>query len=300
MFAKFFPTAPSVLQQKKSRSKSAQEKKHVGSSALDVHQDPSPAPGFTAQVSAQAATGEGETFVTFANDGANFAEPTSMMQDESEHAQGDLLNGVGSASSTSTASSVFSGTNHPPTMANYGGAQSFLTPLTNSDSSPSGKAVSPPPVISTCAKTPPEVTSTRLEGTVQLAPASPIAVAGSNIQPLLRLTARPSGREVKGSRAIYDPELDKKLSSKERRSRKVQYRDFGEEVSPSQFSNGQRACSIIEKSLRISSASSANVSNTIEFHRKTPLLPTHACQLRITHEVPPTSRNKGSASRRTP
>jgi len=247
MFAKFFPTAPAVLQQKKGRSKPAQEKKQGASAALDVASDAASAHELTAHFSTRAPAGGGEAFVTIVNGDANIAEPSSMIQDENEHAQGDLLNGVGSASSTSTASSVFSATNHPPTMAHYGGAQSFLTPLTNTDSSPSGKAASPPPVNLSCAKVPPEVMSTRLGGATELAPVSPTATALLNTPLPPRLPARPSGREVKGSKAVYDPDLDKKLSSKEKRSRKVQYRDFSEEVSSFEYLNDQYVSSVYWK-----------------------------------------------------
>ncbi|KAI9874321.1 MAG: histone methyltransferase set1, partial [Pleopsidium flavum] len=230
MFAKFFPTAPSVLQQKKGRSKTAQERKQVASAALGVAPDTAPAPKPTTHFSSKATAAGGEAdFITIVNGDANIAELTSVTQDENEHAQGDLLNGVGSASSTSTASSVFSATNHSHTMANYGGAQSFLTPLTATDSSPGAKTLSPPPVNLFRPKSPPEVMSTRLVGAIERAPASPTVTTLLNTPPPSRSIARPSQGEVKGSKAVYDPDLDKKLSSKEKRSRKVQYRDFGEE-----------------------------------------------------------------------
>ena len=66
----------------------------------------------------------------------------SMNQDESDHFPGDLLNGVGSASSTSTASSVFSSMNLNSAMALSNGIHlNAMTPLTNADSSSS---VAPP------------------------------------------------------------------------------------------------------------------------------------------------------------
>ena len=44
------------------------------------------------------------------------------------------------------------------------------------------------------------------------------------------LSARPGKGEVKGHKAVYDPDLDKTLKGKEKRSRQVQFSPFGEEV----------------------------------------------------------------------
>lgn len=44
------------------------------------------------------------------------------------------------------------------------------------------------------------------------------------------LSARPGKGEVKGFQAVYDPDLDKTLKGKEKRSRQVQFSPFGEEV----------------------------------------------------------------------
>lgn len=231
MFAKFFPTAPSVLQQKKSRSKTSQEKRQVSSAALAVTPGAESAPELTAHSSTRDAVGPEEFLAATVNGDANSAGINSNVHDESEHAQGDLLNGVGSASSTSTASSVFSAINQPPSMATYGTVHSFLTPLTTTDSSPSGKAVSPPPVNMFRANSPSGLTSRRSENAVELGPTSPTRTAPLGTPLFSRTHARAPGKEIKGSKAVYDPELDKKLSSKERRSRKVQYKDFGQEVS---------------------------------------------------------------------
>lgn len=231
MFAKFFPTAPSVLQQKKTRSKVSQEKKQVSSEALAVTPGAASAPELTVESSKRDAVGEEEGIAAAVNGDANSAEVNSIIHDESEHAQGDLLNGVGSASSTSTASSVFSATNPPPSITTYSAAHSFLTPLTTTDSSPSGKAVSPPPVNKFRATSPPEVMSGRSEVAVERVPTSPTRVSLLDAPFPSRVHARAPGKEIKGSKVVYDPELDKKLSSKERRSRKVQYKDFGLEVS---------------------------------------------------------------------
>ena len=44
------------------------------------------------------------------------------------------------------------------------------------------------------------------------------------------VSARPGKGEVKGFKAIYDPDLDKALKGREKRSRQVQFSPFGEEV----------------------------------------------------------------------
>ncbi len=231
MFAKFFPTAPSVLQQKKGRSKTVQEKKHLAPANRAVPPGAAPVPESKARSTRDGASGE-DGLATITNGDPDYAPQGSTLQDDFDHAQGDLLNGVGSASSASTVSSVFSAANQPPPPTTYGAAHSFLTPLTTTDSSPSGKTISPPPVSMNCVKTSPEVASRRTDA-VELTSTSTIPVALLDTAPPLRLHARPAGRDAKGCKVVYDPELDKKLSSKEKRSRKVQYKEFGEEVRPS-------------------------------------------------------------------
>lgn len=231
MFAKFFPTAPSVLQQKKSRSNVTPEKKQSTSST--VAETPGAAPGLeTGGVPATRDAAAGQEYFAAIIDG-----DSSNIQEENENAQGDLLNGVGSASSTSTVSSVFSATNQPQPMTTYGVSQSFLTPLTTSDSSPSGKTSSPPPISLARERSSPGAMSRLSETAVERILPSPVATAAAESLTPPSLTARLSGRVVKGNKVVYDPELDRKLTSKERRARKVQYSDFGEEVSSSCLSH---------------------------------------------------------------
>src|SRR5947209_224266 len=130
-FADFFPTAPSVLQQRKS-SKTAQ---HRSKSRADVKEEP---PG---NVSSKSYTGgsAGQENGLNAQGLAKNADASKkqIATDEMDLLPGDLLNGAGSASSTSTASSVFSST-HPlnTTTMSHGNSLHALTPLTNSDFSP--------------------------------------------------------------------------------------------------------------------------------------------------------------------
>jgi [histone H3]-lysine4 N-trimethyltransferase SETD1 len=138
-FADFFPTAPSVLQQRKA-SRTVLQKTRA-----EVREDPSedaPSEKFSARSSA---SGEESHLLRQPAQIENIKpECVAMNQDESEHFTGDLLNGVGSASSTSTASSVFSSANLNSAMALSNGIHLHaMTPLTNADSSPPPKMISP-------------------------------------------------------------------------------------------------------------------------------------------------------------
>ena len=235
-FADFFPTAPSVLQQK--RSKTAQHRKRPKSSVVEepaVHEFSQ-----STHVDTANAHVERPLIANGIHRGDITTEPSPVTQEEIESIQGDLLNGAGSASSSSTTSSVFSSHHRTDVVSNTNGGilLATLTPLTNTDSSPPGRNDSPPK----CAKQIP-ITSVNVHN--EAAPVflthtdmdqipatlTPISSPGSGPS-----QARPGRGEPKGTKAIYDPELDKKLSSKDKKSRKVQYVTFGEEVcSPLHF-----------------------------------------------------------------
>lgn len=209
-FADFFPTAPSVLQQRKS-SKTAQQRPK---SRADVKEEP---PG---DASNKSCTGrlpiqdDNPSAPKPAKNAAARIKPNTT--DETESFPGDLLNGAGSTSSTSTASSVFSSNQPPATMTfSHGNPLHALTPITNSESSPPEKLTSPlqeadPGVDKDVKVALPSATMTPIQ-----------------TPPSLHLSARPSGLVVKGCKATYDPELDKKTPSKDKRKLKAQYVDFG-------------------------------------------------------------------------
>ena len=229
-FADFFPTAPSVLQQK--RTKTAQHRKRPKPSAAEE-----PVAHDISQ-STHVNTGNVDVEHPLVTNGIyrtdTTTEPSPAIQEETESIQGDLLNGVGSASSSSTASSVFS--NHHPTEAisngNGGILLATLTPLTNTDSSPPGRTDSPPKrakqlsltSINVPSEAPP-VLPAHTDMEQMSAALTPISSPRSGPS-----QARPGRGEPKGTKALYDPELDKKLNSKDKKSRKVQYTTFGEEV----------------------------------------------------------------------
>ncbi|KAI9841163.1 MAG: histone methyltransferase set1 [Sclerophora amabilis] len=230
-FADFFPTAPSVLQQKNKQA--ARERQRV-KATRPVEPPPAVATS-PAEVQAPPSTrDDGVGASTVANGaGANGYHSSAAAQDDSESVQGDLLNGVGSASShTSTVSSVFSAANPPPTNSGYtnlSGAHA-LTPLTNTESSPPEKPPSSPSAKSTCRQ--PVSEEYQNYGSLPAEPSSgegPSAITPVQTPPPPRIQMRPTGNEVKGSKCTYDPELDKSLTSKEKKKLKPAYKEFGQE-----------------------------------------------------------------------
>ncbi len=209
-FADFFPTAPSVLQQRKS-SKTAQQR---SKSRADVKEEP---PGDASTKTSSGGSANPENNLNPPKSAKN-ADGTKRANttDEIESLPGDLLNGAGSASSTSTASSIFSTNHQPHTMTfPHGNPLHALTPLTNSEFSPPEKLISPSQETYSGVEQDLKVTSVSAAMTPIHTPPSPY------------LSARPSGLAVKGCKATYDPELDKKTPSKDKRKLKAQYADFG-------------------------------------------------------------------------
>lgn len=225
-FADFFPTAPSVLQQK--RSKAAQIRRKTKSPALEEHSSAN-ASSLPSGLSHRQV--EGPILTNGVHHDEIRSGLTSVAQDEGECAPGDLLNGVGSASSTSTVSSIFSTSHHAPNMAhpNETHNSTSLTPMTNADSSPQSNTFDSPQNQRIREKgisdrkqncTPPPYAATE----------PPASLRQQHAQPLPRTLARPGRGEVKGLKVTYDPDLDKKLTSKERKSRQVIFEEFGKEV----------------------------------------------------------------------
>ena len=227
-FADFFPTAPSVLQQK--RSKASQDRRR--------HQSPSV--GRSCSSSALAAPpapldgeGEGDTLANGTPNGHLNNIPSSLTHEETDISNSDIAHEVGSTSSTSTTSSIFSAVNRDANMAHHDGTHksTSLTPLTNTDSSPRANGNNSPPKrriydehlsVGNSALSPPQ---DQLEGASVYR-----ALDSARTQLPPALSARPDKGEVKGFKAVYDPDLDKTLKGKEKRSRQVQFSPFGEEV----------------------------------------------------------------------
>ena len=227
-FADFFPTAPSVLQQK--RSKASQDRRRQQSPATG---QPCSSSALSAPPVPTDGGGEGETLANGTLNGHLNNITNSLMHDENDIANSDIAHEVGSTSSTSTTSSIFSAVSRDCNMAHHDGPQksTSLTPLTNTDSSPRANGHNSPPKrriydehlsVENSALSPP---LEQFEGTSILQGLDPLRTQLPPAQ-----SARPGKGEIKGFKAIYDPDLDKTLKGKEKRSRQVQFSPFGEEV----------------------------------------------------------------------
>ena len=212
--ADFFPTAPSVIQQRKSsklpdldKSKLRRPDERVEDGHLNENSN---------RHSLNASSTASHPFSPSKRD--NLAKVT-VVQEETDHYTGDLLNGVGSASSSSTASSVFSAPHANAAMPGAGHVNfTTLTPLTTSDSPPNGKLISP--IVNSSSHT--MMDSINTTSFLHQGSMTPL-----HTPPTHRRTARDTGSDVKGTRCTYDPELDKNLNSKDKRKLKAQFQDFG-------------------------------------------------------------------------
>lgn len=148
-----------------------------------------------------------------ASNTTQYRSPDSDEMHQSD--SGDMLHGVGSAGSlTSTASSVFSHNSQAAALNRKASLANGLTPLTNhTDSSPPKTANSP--------RASGDMSSA--DGT--LATSSDTAQARKE-RPSMFL---PLG-VAKGYRAVWDPDLDGRLSKEERKRATVRKREFGTEV----------------------------------------------------------------------
>lgn len=160
-----------------------------------------------------------------ASNGVRAHQYTSPDSDEMQTDQGDMLHGVGSASSRgSAASSVFTHTSHAFAHNSKASTGNGLTPLTNHTDSSPPKGNSP-----RYSKTAADMASIDGAITTTLVPTSDITP-----QPPQERAQRPQmlplPGTVKGYRAVWDPELDGKLSKEERKRATFRKRDFGAEV----------------------------------------------------------------------
>ena len=138
---------------------------------------------------------------------------------------GDLLQGVGSASSlTSTASSVFSHNSHAFASNRKASLANGLTPLTNHTDSSPAKGNSPHNHTSSIDMAP-----TNGAFTTSYVPASDLTPEPTNTRKERPQMLPPPGR-AKGYRVVWDPELDNKLSKEERKRATPRKREFGTEV----------------------------------------------------------------------
>lgn len=152
--------------------------------------------------------------------GSNGAHHTSPDSDEMQIDNGDMLRGVGSASSLgSTASSVFTQNSQAFAANARKASANGYTPLTNHTDSSSPKGNSPHH-----SKSATTMASHNGASATTHMPTTDIAPHTQRPQML------PPPGKVKGYRAVWDPELDSKLSREERKRATFKKRDFGTEV----------------------------------------------------------------------
>ncbi|GES64516.1 histone-lysine N-methyltransferase, H3 lysine-4 specific [Aspergillus terreus] len=200
-FADFFPTAPSVLQQK--RFKSSRDR-------------PQPKPPAGAENGLERPeTSESSSIHDLANGTTSSDRTAKNLPDRKPTS----TEGTGDAS----AGSISTGTSAPASSApdlrattNYEARLETLTPLTNAESSPSRKPGSP---------------QTKVANGINLEnpPGSGIDAPRSDITPVHtpptpQSQSRRSG-DIKGSKLVYDPDVEKRSSLKEKR-RKPRYVDI--------------------------------------------------------------------------
>lgn len=221
-FADFFPSAPSVLQQRKSLKAADSPHLRTGSS------DSAFSNALAKETFNQVALSSTDLSADQLTKRAPGAKSTTLVATQEE---GDLLSGSGSASSASTSSSVFSTNLNASAMSYTNGIHSHaLTPLTNTDISPNSKIISPTLDDNHAAAAADNFSSTLIDSvmTPQRTPPTP------------RRPAREAGLVVKGSKCLYDPDLDKKLGPKDKRKLKAQYMDFGTSVEDNQTPSDPR------------------------------------------------------------
>jgi histone-lysine N-methyltransferase SETD1 len=221
-FAQFFPSAPRAAKDKaKEREKVKTQIPESTSSFVPVADSQvTPAVSRVEDVASHQTPSQSNIPIT------DFAP---LPAEDNESILGDLLNGVGSASShtSSSVSSVFSASAQQPTMSTFGVSQnvSNLTPLTNIDSSPN-------------RITSPNQYKSDTQATVLSGFTTDGAVAQNDIGHTHNSIADPSpttphiytrdpNKGVKGEKCTYDPLLDHKLSDREKKKAKPIYKEFG-------------------------------------------------------------------------
>lgn len=207
-YADFFPTAPSVLQKRPNGLQTHQRKSPSTAKPSSSH---------ASHIPPAEATSKGNPAVlhTSHTNGDSGGELNTTVHPENEPATGDLLNGVGSASSSTTVSSVFSGSHRPSNVvsSNVPHGSNSLTPLSNIDCSPSNVPINSP--------------QRRNHDRVKYSLDSPRPVAANDLMSPKRSStlhdytkrspqARPNVGEVTGFKAVSSSEPASESNKKER------------------------------------------------------------------------------------
>jgi histone-lysine N-methyltransferase SETD1 len=219
-FAQFFPSAPRAAKDK------AKEREKSKSMSID---SPSIRPVADTRTAAPNSRPEDIGTSRGGGDGTSYTQDAAPPQTEdNESLQGDLLNGVGSASShTSAVSSVFSAPAQQPNISTAGASRnvSSLTPLTNADSSPTRMASPNSYKLGSLATDSAWTSTEKAVSQDDVLQAHPVLADQSLSEP--RVFARDPNKGVKGMICTYDPLLDRKLSSNEKKKAKPIYKEFG-------------------------------------------------------------------------
>lgn len=198
-YKEFFPNAPRAA-----RDKANEREREKSSRASEV-----------ADIDSKTATPAHRDGAKYESSLSDAAHPPT---DDTESLQGDILNGVGSASShASTASSVF--TSSAALNASSRASNSNLTPLTTMGS----------PINSSHIQTAKQRTSVIHNATSKSDSTSSTMANGSlsSIPGIAqRLPARDPNLTIKGTKCIHDPLTDKSLSSNDRKAMKPKYKNI--------------------------------------------------------------------------
>ena len=220
-FAQFFPSAPRAAKEK------AKEREKV-----KIHTSESPSIPSAADAQVNTATLPVDDAASCQSQSQSNIPSTDSAPppaEDNEFIQGDLLNGVGSASShtSSSVSSVFSAPAQQTNMSTFGGPRnvSSLTPLTNTDSSPN-RITSPNQYKS---DTPATISSGFVTdaAVAQNVNAQAHNAITTQTPTASRIYARDPNNGPKGDKCTYDPLLDPKLSDREKKKAKPIYKEFG-------------------------------------------------------------------------
>lgn len=225
-FADFFPSAPSVIQEKQNK------KARLRQSSKQDSEDTPADKALAANLSPEHRNGHHTEHSRASS--CDKRKPVSVGEDKFPSAEGagDLLNGLGSASSlASTVSSVFSnGVTGASLQTEHNTGSLALTPLTSHESSPPYQGYTPKASgarESRGAKQSADRPNTSLQA-VQ-GSAETFGLVTVSISPPVQV--RPGAGEAKGIKIIYDPETDSSLAAKDKKRLKPRYQKFGEKVS---------------------------------------------------------------------
>ena len=191
--------------------------------ALSRH-SPATSSSSTKLASGSATTTDGHSHTMASSNGVRSSQYTSPDSDGTQTDQGEMLHGVGSASSRgSVASSKLTSNSHAFAQNRNSATANGLTPLTNLTESSPPKGNSP-----RHSKSAADMAS--IDGTVasQIPASDSVPAPPSEHKPRAQMLPPPG--KVKGYRAVWDPELDGKLSKEERKRAQFRKREFGTEV----------------------------------------------------------------------